>query len=125
MSEQHRTRLILAVVTTLVVGAASYFAVGIGMNVYLDDYCATAMELPPEAENWTGISGQRFANPVTIECRFDDVGWVQQTDPRPLLYTIGLLGLVVATAALLGAWVHRAGIRHRTAARKPTGSGRR
>ena len=88
----------LAVITMDVVSAFAFLAIGVGLNLYLDDYCPNAMDIPDGARDWKSISGQRFANPVTIECRFDNVGWVSQTDPLPLIVASGvvLLGADVA-----------------------------
>lgn len=40
LSKKAGTPLTVAVVATVLFGLAAFFAVGIGMNVYLDDYCA-------------------------------------------------------------------------------------
>jgi hypothetical protein len=86
---------------------SAFFAVGVGMSMYLDDYCATVMDVPAELGSWTAISGQRFANPITVECRYDGLGWVQQTDPKPLIYAVGLLGVLLGAVAVLAVWLHR------------------
>lgn len=102
MEQRDRTsRPAVAVVATVVVLLGAFLTVGVGFNMYMDDYCATAMAQP---EGVTSVSGQRFANPITIECRFDNVGWVSQTDARPLLYTIGVIALVAAFIGAMAVW---------------------
>lgn len=107
-------RLALAIITTVVVAAFAYLVIGIGLNLYLDDYCPNAMDMPDGARDWKSISGQLFANPVTIECHFDNVGWVSQTDPLPLVVASGVVLLGAGVAAPL--WRSWLSAKHQEAA---------
>jgi phosphotransferase system glucose/maltose/N-acetylglucosamine-specific IIC component len=77
--------LVVAVLAAVMVWIVSVPVLGPFFQI---EYCIA--NFMPQGDQLT--AGPRFSSPISIECQYQGLGWVSETDARPLGYALSLFG---------------------------------